>query len=141
MRGHNRSTSTSRIPTGFPSTSTMIRISDSAPLAAVFAVLATLAPLPFLLDSIIGIPRPLFELPNRIGDMSAADSVFIQQRFRRSGPRNLANRELYNHCLVSNRIQDGVAQTAFLVMIFNNDHSPACSSGRRKKSFAIDRLH
>ena len=54
--------------------------------------------------------------------MLAADSVSVQQRFRRSRAWNLSNGEFDDLRGVSDGIQNGVAQPALFVMILNDDH-------------------
>src|ERR1043166_7801210 len=100
MIGHSRPTSRFRNPTGLPSTSTTTRTSDG-----------TESFLAFGCDIAI----------HYLNDVTGADSVFFQQRFRRTGTWNLANSQSDDLRLIPNDLEYGVAESAFLVMILDDD--------------------
>src|SRR5215470_7312939 len=119
MSGQSRSRSRFRKPTGLPSTSTTSRTCDGVDSFFALVVLINLcSPVCVLLE-------PLYRGDN----MAPADAVFLHQRFRWSRPRNFTHRQLHHSCVISDNFENGVAQTALLIMIFNYYDSPACLLG------------
>src|SRR2546423_15169636 len=105
MSGHSRPRSRFRKPTGLPSTSTTIRTSDGIESFLAFGCDITL---------------------HCLNNVTCADSVFFQQRLRRAGTGNLADSQFYDLCLIANCLKYRIAESAFLVMILDDDDAPAC---------------
>src|SRR5207249_3224937 len=120
MMGQSRPTSRFRNPTGLPLTSTTTRTSDGTESFLAFGCDITI---------------------HCLNDVTCADSVFLQQRLRRTGAWNLANSQPDDLRLIPNHFQDGIAESALLVMILDDDDTPARFLRSGKNSLRIDRLH
>src|SRR5919198_5520495 len=108
MIGQSRPTSRFRNPTGLPLTSTTTRTSDGTESFLAFSCDITI---------------------HSLNNVTCADSVFFQQRLRRSGTWNLANSQPDDLRLIPHDFKYGVAEPAFLVMILDHDEAPACFPG------------